>query len=460
MSGPKVVHIVSREEIEATCKRWLLLVEEAAAEMVRVATRLGRMDAALQAQVNVRRSTVQGLLKRERWLDLQKQAPLAIAHFRLEVERLRGEAVAAAAAERSKRRRLLDAARSVATSLEAAGKPIPTALVGVIGQAMAASDADLASMQADVEAGISALTSPVAPMAPSSEQRELATRLRSGGAPRMLTDWLQANAKPDPKTERLDALLAELSASAPTPISQAFAERAASIAVEASLDRRSLLTDSLILEVGRHMSEERAVEAALLRCAEVRAELVAVQSEAAQACIARIEAAMAARHVGAMQASAGDAEKFLEAHRRDAAGAARRRAVLSGLASLGYEIREGMDAAWAKNGRIVVRRPGAEDYGVELAAPVDVSKLQTRLVGSDRPRTPRDAARDKDQETIWCGQFDKLRAIVAGEGSRIEIERALAPGEHAVKTVVMPMPVEVEAPSTGRNVSTTMRHRV
>jgi hypothetical protein len=108
-----------------------------------------------------------------------------------------------------------------------------------------------------------------------------------------------------------------------------------------------------------------------------------------------------------------------------------------------------MDAAWAEDGRIVVRRPGAEDYGVELAAPADLSRPQARLVGSDRPQAPRDAARDTDQETIWCGQFNQLRAIVAGEGGRIEIERALAPGEQAVKTVTMPAAqAEIEASHT------------
>jgi hypothetical protein len=45
------------------------------------------------------------------------------------------------------------------------------------------------------------------------------------------------------------------------------------IAAEASSDRRSLLTDALILEVGRHVREERAIEAAVARCAAVRAEL-------------------------------------------------------------------------------------------------------------------------------------------------------------------------------------------
>jgi hypothetical protein len=34
----------------------------------------------------------------------------------------------------------------------------------------------------------------------------------------------------------------------------------------------------------------------------------------------------------------------------------RRRAVLEGLASLGYEVSEGMATAWVKQGRVVLRK--------------------------------------------------------------------------------------------------------
>ena len=124
--------------------------------------------------------------------------------------------------------------------------------------------------------------------------------------------------------------------------------------------------------------------------------------------------------------------------------------MLGGLASLGYEVREKMEAAWANDGRIVVQRPGVWDYGVELAAPPDASRLQARVVGSDRPRTARNAERDEDQETIWCGEFDRLLATVAEGGSLIELEHARAPGEQAVKTISLPSArggeaVEIEA---------------
>ncbi|MFC7665249.1 hypothetical protein ACFQWF_24910 [Methylorubrum suomiense] len=46
--------------------------------------------------------------------------------------------------------------------------------------------------------------------------------------------------------------------------------------------------------------------------------------------------------------------------------------------------------------------------------------------------------RDKDQETIWCGQFDQLRSVLADRGGHVEIERALPAGEQAVKTISLP----------------------
>lgn len=461
MSGPKVVRVVSREEVEARCRRWLLLVGTAAADLASVAGRLERMDAGLRAEVDARCSVLEGLMQEERWIDLQKEAPSAIEHFRHEAERLKAEAVAAAAAARSKRRRILDAARSVAASLEVAGRPVPSALSEAASRSMAASDDELDGLRAAVEAGISSLGVPISLRASSAEQRGLAARLDAGDHPRTLADWLQANAASDPQGGRLDALLSELAGCPSAPDARALAARAAAIAEEPSADTRSLLTDSLILEVGRHVREMRAVEAALGRCAAVRAELAAESSEASRGRRSAVDAAMAARDPEAMRAVADAGEAHLEAARRNAAAVARRSAVLEGLASLGYEVREGMEAAWARDGRVVVRRPGIEDYGVELAAPADASRLQTRLVGSDRPRVPRNAARDKDQETIWCGQFDHLRALVAESGASIQVERAIAPGEQAVKTVAMPLvpaaSVEAELPRSGRSQARPIR---
>jgi hypothetical protein len=58
----------------------------------------------------------------------------------------------------------------------------------------------------------------------------------------------------------------------------------------------------------------------------------------------------------------------------------------------------------------------------------------------------RNAARDRDIETAWCGEFGKLQALLAGSGGRLEIESARAPGA---------VPIKVVSDPTGRDEFTT-----
>ena len=82
-----------------------------------------------------------------------------------------------------------------------------------------------------------------------------------------------------------------------------------------------------------------------------------------------------------------------------------------------------------------MRKPGATDYGVELGAPQDMSRLQVRLVGSDRPSMVRNVQRDRDMETIWCSEFGRLQQIFADSGGEVLVERALGVGVEPVKTI-------------------------
>lgn len=94
-----------------------------------------------------------------------------------------------------------------------------------------------------------------------------------------------------------------------------------------------------------------------------------------------------------------------------------------------------MATAWARDGRLVVRKPGMTDYGVELAAPADTARLQVRLVGAQTPMQSRSAARDRDHEASWCAEFGALQALLAERGDDLRIERAIEMGVQPVKTV-------------------------
>jgi hypothetical protein len=72
------------------------------------------------------------------------------------------------------------------------------------------------------------------------------------------------------------------------------------------------------------------------------------------------------------------AQTVIDSEMAKLAAAARRRAVLAGLAKLGYEVRETMSTAWAHDGRLVIRKPNATDYGIELGASPEVTCLSSR----------------------------------------------------------------------------------
>jgi hypothetical protein len=121
-------------------------------------------------------------------------------------------------------------------------------------------------------------------------------------------------------------------------------------------------------------------------------------------------------------------------HLQRQAALARRQAVLEGLSSLGYEVREGMATAWADKGRVVLRKTATPGYGVEVGGSADNGRLQVRAVALTANH---DSQRDQDIETIWCGEFKRLQALLAAQGDDLSIEKALAVGAAPLKEVAL-----------------------
>lgn len=436
MSGPKVVRIVTREEVEAICRGHLQVVDDAVEELKRCAKRHGALDEALTAGLEQRREVLKQMFTRERWLELQKQAPLEVSFLKSELDRIRAQAVAAAEAARSRRRRTEDAARTLISALEASGREPPQNLLDVASGARTADETTLSGMQSVLNEAYRQLTSTSDRTGPSAAQRELAGRLGAGEIGRSLAEWLASRpGRDNGQNARLEALLAEVEALEDAEAARPFLERAAALSAESSASRRALLTDSLVLDVAAHCRARREREAATVRLRELRGTLATLGSSAARDLSARISAALESGRLESAEALVREASEKLEAEMKELAAGARRRAILSSLAELGYEVRETMATAWAKDGRIVVRKPGTTDYGVELGAPADAAKMQVRLVGSDRPSSARDTRRDRDMETIWCTEFQRLRELLARSGTDAVVERALEAGAQPVKTI-------------------------
>jgi hypothetical protein len=439
MSGPKVVRIVTREEVEAICRRLLATVENAATELRRCAKRHDALTDALIGQLDVRIQQLRSLFEENQWTELQKQAPVTTAFFKAETQRVRAEAIAAAEAARSRRRRMTDAARTILDAMEASGLQPSPALRTIGTRAHLANEAELRAMEGVVSENYAALTAHRNKLTTSHEQLDLARRLGADERVESFSEWLAAQApaatKPD---QRLDVLMAEIETLDDADIVQPFRDRAAAIAADSSPQRRSLLTDSLILELSERSKRRRAAEATMEKLRDVHAALRTLRAPEAQAMEAEIASVLRSANLDGTGTLLARAQDVFDGAMAKLAADARRRAVLGGLAELGYEVRENMCTAWAHDGRLVVRKPNATDYGVELGASPDVSRLQVRVVGSERPSAPRDARRDRDMETIWCSELTRLQQLFAESGSDMIIERAVEAGVQPVKTVAFP----------------------
>lgn len=431
MSGPKVVRVVTREELEAICSRLISQVRAAAADLLRALKRSELLTEAIEKDIETRINALSGQLRAGEFAALQRQAPMVVAFLRNEKQRYEQIAVANAATLRRQRQGLIDAAGSVAGALRQTGKPVPPQLDSVARRARTARIEDLAALRVEVDQAFRALVQ--AGQANIAASSEMAARLGSGLATQSLSDWLQGQKKSDPTSDRLIRLLSELEVIEGDELVTSFAARADAIGNEPQTDRRRLLLDSLVLDVSGAIARQRQQEEVRVALLDLDAQLATLTVPDAAMIRASIASLLSGPDISGATDLVARGRSLIEAVSAHAAAASRRRAVLTGLAGLGYEVREGMETAWAEEGRIVLAKPGVTDYGVEVGGPADASRLQVKVVGAEHPFKPRTRQRDVEQEQIWCSEVDELGAALHRAGTELIVERALAVGAQPLK---------------------------
>ncbi len=135
----------------------------------------------------------------------------------------------------------------------------------------------------------------------------------------------------------------------------------------------------------------------------------------------------------------------LEQVNQQAAAAARRDAILAGLASLGYRVNDSMSTSWVQNGRVVLRKSDHDQHGIELASAADAQRLQVRAVTFSASSS---LASNLAAETSWCSDFGKLQEHLKEHAGDLSIERAMAVGQVPLKIVQAPVAAaEAAAPA-------------
>jgi hypothetical protein len=234
--------------------------------------------------------------------------------------------------------------------------------------------------------------------------------------------------------ERLERLTAEIRVLDATQVGNALLARAIQLPSEGDTARYKMKMDSLGLEWAQRRREIAALAQRMGRARKAILSLARISDEAAQAMRRQVEVALAASD--APEALIAEVEAFLASHAQAAAAMHRRRAVLQGLAQLGYEVRPDLITATPVDGRIVVKKPAA-GYGVEVMMPEGAPRFQVKVVAFKGAAEARSLARDRDAETSWCSEFSKLQSMLKKNGADLTIEQAKGIGAVPVTEVVM-----------------------
>jgi hypothetical protein len=208
MSGPKVVRIVTREEIIAICEGHLARLNAAVEEWLKVGRRNDLLTEVEIAATRARQAGLRRLLQEDRFTELQKAVPDEIHFLAADQETRLARAAVEKAKTRSAQRQTEAAAVAVLKALERKGVSVPDDLRSAL-QDTAAGRADGA---ATISEAFALLSAPEKTSAVSDHQRRLAEKHKDSDDRQTFKQWLAANSPGGDNAEltRLDLRLAEL----------------------------------------------------------------------------------------------------------------------------------------------------------------------------------------------------------------------------------------------------------
>ncbi|WP_158693415.1 hypothetical protein [Neorhizobium alkalisoli] len=389
---------------------------------------IGEADASASAE---RVEAIRALLSSDRFEEVQKQVPAEIAFLEDDIQRRITKAADAAVKARISRRRMEATAYSVGSKLRERG----FAPSDVLDSPEKHSSDDLSFA---ISKAFSVLAPPDGDRGMSERQIEIARDLGAGEARQTLSEWLSAQEQDnaDPELIALERIVEELRAVDQSAAS-AFDGRVAALSREENPARKRLVRDSFMLDASAARTDALLKAKLMMKLDAMTSRLRATGDLAALTSATTIASAL---ETPATQAALNDllaaAEVVLvEAENRKAADY-RRKSLLTGLSQLGYEVHEGMETAWVRDGKVVLRNSASDTYGVEVGGNPE-NLVQIRTVAYDRPGANRTAEQDRAAETTFCDAFSSLRAELGENGGNITIVRALGVGATPVKSVAI-----------------------
>ncbi|RZI19350.1 hypothetical protein EUX53_21695 [Pseudomonas orientalis] len=378
-----------------------------------------------------RHTRLRTLLAEDQLAELQKAVPVEIEHLRRDLEDREERAIIRAAERRQRDRRVQENAATLRDALQAKPESVNQVLLEALSRlASGASREDAERLLAE---GFAHLSKANEEPTLSDTQRALAQQLKVDEPEVSLREWIAAR-EPDSTRDvrllRIDRHIVELQLLQGAERAAPFLLALESAETETDAKRRNLLLDSMVLDLAASTRNFHRQRACLEQLQDLASEVKTYTGTEHATLLDHVGACTTDTELSVTTGLIEQCKTLIASHLQDQATLARREAVLSGLASLGYEVREGMATAWAETGKVVLRKAATPGYGVEVGGKADNGRLQVRAVALS---SDRDRARDRDIETIWCGEFRRLQDLLKDKGSELLIERALSVGEVPLK---------------------------
>ena len=422
MSGPKVVRVVTREELVAAGEELLNRLNMSLADWTEECALFEGATAEDAVLATSRREELEELLRSDKFGDFELAASAEIAFLEADSARRREAAARAAGAERAR---------------QTSGRQIANVLLRTIGDlsATARSELERASKGelsvSELDRVLSQATGALLRTESASlseSHRNLAARLGEG-AVQSIEEWGAQRTKLDARLQELHVGLTELEFLGDVAGAADFLQRLEQAQLTSDRAERSMRLDSLQMLVRQAKSLATKKSSVLKRARVLQVQLLAIGSSAASARLSAFDASLDVRDI---EAGLVAAQKELEGAQSSRAAVSRRKVVLEGLAQLGYTVHDGLSTAITEGGRLVVRSPDRPRYGVEVLASADTARLQVRSVAFDASR---DSTQDVKEEQTWCHDFGELKANLMAQGCDVVVEKALGVGKVALKLV-------------------------
>lgn len=207
MSGPKVVRIVTREEILAICERHLRRLDQAIAHWTHEAKRTGELTDEEVVATLRRRDALAALIASDAFMELQKGVPDEINFLQGDLLRRQQVAIEKATLARKRERQGRENAATLLEALEARAINPPPRLREQLQSLANGSSSN--QIESALTQGFNLLV-PTAPTGLSAEQQELANRLKEPGADEGFDAWKAKQSAPSPSAICSIALMARL----------------------------------------------------------------------------------------------------------------------------------------------------------------------------------------------------------------------------------------------------------